>query len=433
MTATANLYTVPMRSLLLALLFTIAAAAPAPRCQTIAPTTITFTGAPTLPEPDLLALSGLHPGQSLTQPDIEAAMNRMADTGLFSDIRFKTEGPTVLHFELVPQEKSHMRRIAFTNLPWYTGPELLAALHTQLPLFTGMVPVEGDLSRRVATALEAILKQRQSLTATVKSIGSPGGTLNYSIANPPVMVGKLLIQDARFESAPSLIDVESRFADVPYTTGTSEDALRSNLADAYLNLGYLDQQVDPITHAVPRLAPTRILVDLTGAAHPGERYKITQLELPKPLGAVTQAELDKSVALKVGEPTSAILVKSAEVRLDFVFENHGYLDAATVVESAKDSAAHTIAYKFVTTPGTVYKMRSLVFAAAMSSQQQSILTQAWKLPRGTTYDGNIAASSYHQPATLLVCGGPLVLATLVPDKATHEVDVNLSCSANLHP
>ncbi len=417
-----------MRPLALAFFLTTAAAA-----QTITPTSITFTtGVNTFPTPALLALSGLHTGQPYTEPDIQAAMSRMADSGLFADIHFVTKG-TALEFDVIAQTRDRMRSVAFTNFPWYTAPELIAAIEKQQPLFTGTVPIDGDFSQSVATTLEAILKQNQSITAQVKSIGGAGGGLNYSIATPPVMVGKLLIQDARLDSAPSLIDVESRFADVPYVTSTSEEALRSNLSAAYLNLGYLDEKVDPVTHASPRVAATRILVDLTGTAHPGERYKVTRLDLPHPPANISQRELDQSVALKIGEPTSAVLVLSAQARLDLTFQNHGYLESHTTVEATKDAAAHTVAYTFNTTPGGVYKMRSLVFAASMNSQQQSILTQAWKLPRGTTYDGNIAASSYHQPATLLVCGGPLVLAELIPDKNTHEVDVNLSCSANVHP
>ena len=417
-----------MRPLALALLLALPATA-----QTITPKTITFTGAPNLPQPDLLALSGIHPGDSLTQPAIEAAMNRMADTGLFADIQFKTEGPTTLHFVLTPQDTAHMRSIAFTNFPWYAESDLLAALHKQQPLFNGMVPIDGDLKDRITAALEAILKQNQSLTATVRPIANPGGGLNYGITSPPVVVGKLLLQDAKLDSAPSLIDVGSRFADAPYLTGISEESLRKNLSDAYLDLGYLDQTVDPIAHATPRIASTEVLVDLTGAAHTGQQYIITSLTLPKPTGSVTQAELDRAVSLKQGKPTSVTLVKVTQSALEFAYVNKGFLDAVTTVEPAKNSTAHTVAYTYSTAPGAVYKMRNLVFAASMTSQQQSVLTQAWKLSKGSPYDGDLAAESYHQPKTLLVCGGPLVLATLIPDHATHEVDVNLACSANQHP
>ncbi len=411
-----------MRKLLLLLLLATPLAA-----QTIAPSTIIFTGASNLPSPALLALSGLHPGATLTQPDIEAAMNRMADTGLFSAIRFTTT-PGTLHFELTPQDATHMRPVAFTNFPWYTAPQLLAALHAQQPLFNGTVPIEGDFAAQVATALQAILKQNQSLDVKVSSIGHLDGTLDYSITSPPVVVGQLLVEDARFDSAPALADIRTRVAGQPYVTGISEEALRKNLADAYLDLGYLDQRIDPLAHAAPRTGSSAILVDLTGTAHPGEQYKVSRLELPKPTGAVSEAEIDRAILLKPGSPTSVTLVKSAQAQLDLAFQNRGYLDAATTVTAAQDSAAHTIAYTFATAPGYLYTMRHLVFAAAISAQQQSILTQSWKLAQGATYDGNTAAAGLHQPAVLALCGGPRIEATLIPDQATHEVDVNLTCS-----
>ena len=56
--------------------------------QSVTPKTITFNGAPQYAQADLLAVSGMTPGKPVTSAEIEAAMHRLDDTGLFADMRF---------------------------------------------------------------------------------------------------------------------------------------------------------------------------------------------------------------------------------------------------------------------------------------------------------------------------------------------------------
>jgi outer membrane protein assembly factor BamA len=410
-----------MRPILSFLLLAAASAS----AQTLTPRTIAFDGAPQYAPADLLALSGLSPGKVVSKEDIETAMHHLDDSGLFSGIQYTT-GNFVLRFQLEPTAADHMRRVAYTNFAWYTNAELNAAIHSKLPLFTGVVPIDGDMAGKVTLALEAILKNR-GIDATVKSIGSSGGTLDFGITSPRVVVGNLLVEDARLDSDASLTAVSSRVAGSDYVEGISAEALRKSLSDAYLDLGFLDETVGPIGHAIPRIERDRIAIDLTGTAKLGQQYKVSRLVEPGPSGGVTAKELDSAMQLKTGAIASRIELLSTVSRLQRAFTNHGFLDATTTVEPTKDGATHTIAYTFTTVPGELYRMRKLGFGAGTTSTQQSQLTQSWKLAKGAVYEAVLVGRTVGVSPASTMCGGKPVSVGLLPDKATHEVDINLGC------
>jgi len=70
-------------------------------------------------------------------------------------------------------------------------------------------------------------------------------------------------------------------------------------------------------------------------------------------------------------------------------------------------------------------MRDLVFAADLTDAQKTQLTQAWKLPKGDVYERLTADRGLMTVRTL--CAGRPVSQKLLPDAATHQVDVSLSC------
>ena len=61
------------------------------RAQKYVPKKIVFSGT-TASQAELLAVSGLKPGDTLGQAEIQAAAQKLIDTGLFTDVRFAFDG-----------------------------------------------------------------------------------------------------------------------------------------------------------------------------------------------------------------------------------------------------------------------------------------------------------------------------------------------------
>ncbi len=400
--------------------------------QSVVAKSILFTGAPQYQPAELLKLSGLTPGQRLTQPEIEAAMNKLDASGLFSGIEFKTSGDT-LTFVLEPRAKAQNVRVTYGNFVWYTQDQLNAEVHSRIPFFTGTVPADGDLAADVGHALEAIVKQQHNVDVTVTSRPLMGGRLDYTITSPRVVVGDLRIANVDFSSDPLLKNVRTGISGSEFLDGVTNKQVQLNTADALEEIGYLDQKVGPVTLAEPVSDKLRIVVDMLGTAEPGPLFKVTTVTLPKPIGTVTPKDLDSDHAVKPGGRPSPSLVRNTTFGIESAYQRHGFLDARASVAQSRDDTTHTIAFTYSIVPGEVYHFRSLVFGGTMTAQQQSVLTQNWKLSKGAVYEAAVADASINAKSVALVCGGPLVLQALVPDKATHEVDVNLSCSTHPHP
>ena len=76
-----------------------------------------------------------------------------------------------------------------------------------------------------------------------------------------------------------------------------------------------------------------------------------------------------------------------------------------------------------------YHMRDLLFAADLSTDQKAQLMQVWKLPKGAVYERATVDRTLLALKTL--CGGRPAMEKLLPDAATHQVDVSLSCKMQL--
>ena len=413
-----------MRLPLACLLFSAAIALPtASVAQTVIAKSITFTGA-TQSQSELLSLSGLVPGKTYSKDDLEAAAGRLDASGLFGSVQYQVNSG-ILTFALEPFAKAQMEAVQYVNFPWFTPEELTAAVHARLPLFTGTLPGVGDLKDQVAQALTALVKER-GVNAIIESQGIAGGKLEYRIVSPPVQVTALEIQNIRWESDPVLHSVHDAMINIEYLEGISQRSVRDNLYGALQELGFLDAIVGPVGHAPPTVEAGHISVVMTGNASPNARYKIVSVVLPAPQGTVTQHELETSdQQIKVGGLPSPSLVQNTVARMAFVFQGHGFLDAGSSVDTSKDSGAHTTSYTFAVTPGGVYRMRDLLFATDLTSDQKAQLTKAWKLSKGAVYERETADLALFSLKTL--CAGRSATQKLLPDRQTHQVDVSLSC------
>ena len=368
--------------------------------QTFTPRSITFTGAPAYSSAELLKMSGLTPGQAMTQAEIEAALHKLDDTGLFSNINYKLENGA-LRIVLEPMGKEQTRTIVYTNFVLDTPAELNAALQAKLPLFNGSVPVNGEMQAGVERALEAYLEEKHQVHATVTSLGDGSDHLNYSIASPQVLVGKVMVVGADLEAEKNLQAVRDRVQGSEYLAGTSGDALTTNLGDAYQDLGYVDFTMSAVTHGAPVVTAKTITVDLLATAQPGALYHTDRVDLPVGVDGVAPAELERDAQLKVGAPASRIERLSTVSRLNDSFTRRGYLEAVTSVQQARNEKAHTVTYSFQTVPGARYRMRNFI-ATGFSPDRAQLLAGQWTLAPGVFFDGT-ALDNFVRSAAVKGC------------------------------
>src|SRR5580692_9346366 len=144
---------------------------PSSQAQTPPPATanlheIRIEGLKTFPEVQVVALSQLEKDSQVGKPDLQAAADRLLQTGLFAKVNytFQTRGDGLtVTFQL---EEALRVPIYFDNLPWFTDGELGDAIRKKVPFFDGTLPEAGAAVDLATEAVQELLASHQ-LTVTV--------------------------------------------------------------------------------------------------------------------------------------------------------------------------------------------------------------------------------------------------------------------------
>ena len=196
--------------------------------QTFQPKTITFTGAPALSQAEQLAASGLTLGKAVSAADIQAATQRLADTGAFAEVRFAYD-PQSITFTVKPSEA--MMPARYVNFPWWTDAELTGAIAARVPLFHGSVPLSGAMEGNVAHAIEGLLVEKH-VTAAIEANPETDekngeiAAIAFRMTEPQVVVGALSFSGDTSGWAPALAEVTKAQTGKEYAETTSAALLR---------------------------------------------------------------------------------------------------------------------------------------------------------------------------------------------------------------
>jgi outer membrane protein insertion porin family len=394
---------------------------------TYAPKKLVFTGADQYKAADLTTVTGLTPGKLVTTEEVEAAMQKLVDTGLFSDMRY-TVNDQALTFMLTPVAGDQLLQARYKNFVWWSDEELNALVHGRIPLFNGQVPVTGTMKDGVASALIEILASK-SVKASVSSVnsanlgGKVGGTL-FAIDDPLVEVGEVRVDQVSAGAAASIADVKKRFTGQDYDAYSSGPSLRQNVQNAYLDLGYLDIAVDPPVRGTPDAGQSAIRVSLTTTAHEGSTYHVSKMDWPESQ-IVSKATFAEASQLKSGDLASRMVLMRTENAEAARFQAVGYLDAKVSSQGKKDEAKHEIAYVFEAMPGEQYKVASIK-TPGLSADQQAEFDKVWKLAPGQFYNSEPIGTALQKLASNKAFQGLVARPELQKILQTHTVVLTIS-------
>src|SRR6266851_9231033 len=114
-------------------------------------------GLKSLPDPQVVALTGLQTGAQVGKDDLQAAADKLVQSGLFAKVKYnfqsRTDGLLVtFHVEEAPRVPAY-----FDNLPWFADSELNDAIRAKLPFYDGSLPEAGSVVDRAADAVSQFL------------------------------------------------------------------------------------------------------------------------------------------------------------------------------------------------------------------------------------------------------------------------------------
>jgi outer membrane protein assembly factor BamA len=340
--------------------------------QTYTPKTIRFEGAQNQDASQLLSLTGWKIGGPITKQEIEAGLQKLADTGSFTDINWHADNAALV-ITLTAAAGSVDLPVRFTNFVWWTPQDLERQVEARVPLYHGELTETGTLTTQVEAALTAIA-QEKGIAITVAAIGprdptAQHGTLALSIDHPSIVFGDLQIADAKPAFGPTVADFKKGLRNQDFDVAMTAGTIRADGTDIFHNAGYLDVTIDPPVFSPPHAISNGYTVDATATVHPGELYRVTALNLPNPAPPFSEADLRKLADLKVGDPASPMGLDISTKQASFAYQGRGYLDADAISSTTIDNVTHGVSYAINITRGDLYHLASVDLSAAPKLQQ----------------------------------------------------------------
>jgi len=418
-------HTLPLPAAVLAL---ICAALPIAG-QSIQPQSIRFAGTSEYSDAELLSAADLKPGVDLTYAEINIRAQKLVDSGVFSAVAFKFDGQD-LTFQLTPA--SGLVPVRLQNLPIAGGKALDQKLHTQFPLYHGLVPEQGGLTESVRSALEEMLAA-QGIKATVAAMPvrnrstDKAESVNFSITAPTVVVGEIRTEGTIVMLDPKASAILARFPGTPYDAEESIHQIETDLGAYYRDQGYLEPAIHANAGVKAVLSSNAIRVPLRVSILPGAQFKLSGIQLAPGL-LVTQAEFDHQSGVHIGDFADDSSLRQNWKFIDHQYHNRGYIKAKVEPTPTVDHAGKTVSYVISVDPGPVYTMGALTIDNVTDELRAAILA-AWKMSAGSIFNEDSILSFFAthgvNPALEQVFSGVNCRYFMHPNDNTHVVDLTL--------
>jgi outer membrane protein insertion porin family len=351
---------------------------------------IEFKGLERVKEAEALEKSGLQIGQTVTIEEVDAAGDRLLNSGLFKNLSYSVKGKTdnaTLIFTVVEQTWS--MPVVFDNFVWFTDEELKEAVRRKVPAFDGTAPEAGNVTEQIKAALQDVLRERKVEGAVEYTLSSdPSGRKVehlFSVKGAGLRVCKLNVVGARAVPEQTLISKSGGIFDNDYSRAYVGSFVESNLIQLYRERGYLRASFGPSKAKPAETTPECDKgVALTLYVDEGPIY-VWDKAVWEGSTALTQQELDVALGMKQREIANGLKVDKGVLALRKAYGRKGYLGLRVRGAPEFDDENRSVSYRFRVDEGPQYKMGELV-VVGLSEAAVNNLRGRWGLLHGEVYD-----------------------------------------------
>ena len=360
------------------------------------------TGTARYTDKEILAASGLQIGQNAADGDFKEAVQRLGDSGLFSNVVYSYSSSSTgvrLELQLADADKSKLVPAQFENFVWFTDAELLAALQRRVPLFKQLLPIAGNLPERVSEALQAILSEKQfpGRVDFLRSAEEPGGALHaivYRVEEVTIRIRSVEFPGASPEQAALLTNAGRRLTGAEYLRSSLAAVAKFDLLPVYLQRGYLKaafgpsdaRVVPPPSPAADAQGPAELEVDAIVPVTPGRIYSTSSVNW-KGNSAIAISEVAPLIHLPSGQPVNAVRLLRDLENVGKLYRSRGYMTVQIKPEAWFDDDKSTVHYDLNIVEGDLYKMGELEIVG-LDTQAKARMQAAWHLREGQPYNAD---------------------------------------------
>src|ERR1700730_18507714 len=289
-------------------------------------------GLKSLPELQIAALSGLQIGAQVGKDDLQAAADKLVQSGLFAKVRYnfqsRTDGVALtFHVEEAPRVPAY-----YDNLPWFADSELNDAIRAKLPFYDGALPENAGVVDQAAEAVSQFLVTR-GLQAAVEHQVTPnptgdGSVQLFRINAEALRIATVEFSDPALNSSQTVRQQLTELLGKPYSRTAIDVFLTEQIRPTFLQKGFLRAKLGPpevrLTGNPNKKLPEQIPVYVP--VNPGAvyRWKGVGWSGNKVLSSITLAN---SVKLNSGDVSDGMAIEASWDRGRDEYGRRGYMQA----------------------------------------------------------------------------------------------------------
>jgi outer membrane protein assembly factor BamA len=393
---------------------------------------IRVKGVTPVKEEQVIAASGLKVGQFAGETEFKEAIQRLGETGLFTDVTYSYQYSSAgCRVELQVAENDKLVPILFDNFVWFSDDELLDLLRTRVGLFERQLPLGGDLSDEVADALSTILAERKisgkAEYLRAAALNGPIDSYIYKVSYREILVRNMDFPGAAPDEVPALQAVAKQLMGQEYRRSKMRAQEKLNFLPVYLARGYLKAS---FSDAQAKVAEDgrQTLVDVSFPVAPGHQYRLTGIAWAGN-AVFTDGQLQELIHLKDGEPANAVQLGDDLDEIHKLYGTKGYLFAHADPTPETDDAQSTVHYQISVTEGDLYRMGDLLIDGLDPDAANKISAQ-WQLKKGDAYDNGYLQRFFK---IMYRDFGQHISYVVVPKVAVNQQDKTVTVSLHFVP
>ena len=341
----------------------------------------------------IVPVTGLRVGASVSRDDLQAAADRLAKLGFFASVqyRFAGAGPGVkVTYEVADAPEIP---VAFDNISWLTDEELTSQLKTSLPLFDGYAPEHGALLDDISSAIQKMLEARNvhaRVSHSISYIGAASQKVQmFSVAGADLVVGAVEFPDVLAKTDRGLQERVLDLLGQPYSRAGIEVFELEQVRPIYLAHGFLQVKFGSpaVSFAGDPKAPSGNKVTVTVPIEPGRAYTWNGVTW-KGNYSIPSDGLDQLLKLQTGDVADGMKIQAGVEAVRGLYAERGYLDAKIDPLPQFEETSKRVAYAVTVDEGPQYHMGKLVLTG-LSLDGEKRIRAAWKLAPGDAFDKNV--------------------------------------------
>lgn len=348
------------------------------------------TGSTKFSSDQIAIASGLKAGDSVTKEDLQAAANRLAQIGIFSNVSFHydtKDGGVHLHLEV---QDAPTAPVEYDNFPWFTNDELTAGIRAEFPFFDGTAPQQGSMLDAMAADLQKLLPQKGAHGTVQHALlhrpDDSGMFMQFSLVGGSVKLDALKFGDELATTSPELKVRLSDLVGGAYSRLAIEMFAFEQVRPVYLAAGHLkvafgepQATLGPAAGTVAPIGLTATLPITTGPLYHWGGITWSGNS------ALSTTGLNSTVKLAANATADGNQIQALWLTIAQEYSRIGYLDAKVDAQPQYDDTAGKVSYRVEITEGPQFHMGQLI-VTGLSVEAEKKLRDAWTLHPGAVFD-----------------------------------------------